>query len=142
MGMVLYAPSIGLPHCPKTSRLCLHGQKGAISPSHPQSTFSSMGNSVACVLWEDFLKPLSYFRGLSDSSAIRVIKILWKGRVMRLRYILLLQRFPMLDHPHAGRRAGVLRVGEKTPFGDTNSKLLPTEKPPRFDIVSITYHAG
>ncbi|KAG0729411.1 Sodium-coupled monocarboxylate transporter 1 [Chionoecetes opilio] len=60
-----------LGHIPGVSGLFMAAVYGAVL-----STFSSMGNSAACVLWEDFLKPLSYFRGLSDSSAIRVIKIL------------------------------------------------------------------
>ncbi|KAG0713738.1 Sodium-coupled monocarboxylate transporter 1 [Chionoecetes opilio] len=60
-----------LGHIPGVSGLFMAAVYGAVL-----STFSSIGNSVACVLWEDILKPFSYFRGLSDSSAIRVIKIL------------------------------------------------------------------
>ncbi|XP_045134904.1 sodium-coupled monocarboxylate transporter 1-like isoform X2 [Portunus trituberculatus] len=40
------------------------------------STLSSTGNSAACLIWEDFLKPFPYFSNLSESSATRVIKIL------------------------------------------------------------------
>ncbi|KAK8388214.1 hypothetical protein O3P69_020240 [Scylla paramamosain] len=40
------------------------------------STLSSTGNSAACMIWEDFLKPFPYFSNLSDSSATRVVKIL------------------------------------------------------------------
>ncbi|XP_050704571.1 sodium-coupled monocarboxylate transporter 1-like [Eriocheir sinensis] len=40
------------------------------------SSLSSTGNSAACLVWEDFLKPLPFFSGLSDSSATLVVKIL------------------------------------------------------------------
>lgn len=40
------------------------------------SSLSSVGNSAACVVWEDYLKPLTFFSGLSDSSATLVVKIL------------------------------------------------------------------
>ncbi|KAK8387827.1 hypothetical protein O3P69_020033 [Scylla paramamosain] len=40
------------------------------------STLSTCGNSTVCMVWEDFLKPLPFFSGFSDSSATRVMKIL------------------------------------------------------------------
>ncbi|KAG0724278.1 Sodium-coupled monocarboxylate transporter 1 [Chionoecetes opilio] len=40
------------------------------------STLSSCGNSAACMVWEDFLKPLPFFSKLSDKSATLVVKIL------------------------------------------------------------------
>ncbi|KAG0713565.1 Sodium-coupled monocarboxylate transporter 1 [Chionoecetes opilio] len=40
------------------------------------STLSSCGNSAACMVWEDFLKPLLFFSKLSDKSATLVVKIL------------------------------------------------------------------
>ncbi|KAG0710643.1 Sodium-coupled monocarboxylate transporter 1 [Chionoecetes opilio] len=46
-----------LGHIPGVSGLFMAAVYGAVL-----STFSSMGNSAACVLGEDFLKPLSYFK--------------------------------------------------------------------------------
>ncbi|XP_042241871.1 sodium-coupled monocarboxylate transporter 2-like [Homarus americanus] len=40
------------------------------------STLSSCGNSVACIIWEDFLKERPYFSSLSDASATNVVKLL------------------------------------------------------------------
>lgn len=40
------------------------------------STLSTCGNSTVCMVWEDFLKPLPFFGGFSESSATRLIKIL------------------------------------------------------------------
>lgn len=40
------------------------------------SSLSSCGNSIACMIWEDFLKDLPYFRGLSDARATTVVKLL------------------------------------------------------------------
>ncbi|XP_069960648.1 sodium-coupled monocarboxylate transporter 1-like [Cherax quadricarinatus] len=40
------------------------------------STHSSCGNSLACLVWEDFLKQRKYFKGLSDARATNVIKFL------------------------------------------------------------------
>lgn len=40
------------------------------------STLSSQGNAIACVVWEDFLKDLPFFRGMSDRSATNFIKLL------------------------------------------------------------------
>ncbi|ROT65751.1 sodium/solute symporter [Penaeus vannamei] len=40
------------------------------------SSLSSTANSIACVIWEDFLKHREYFKGISDRSATNVIKML------------------------------------------------------------------
>ncbi|XP_045132270.1 uncharacterized protein LOC123516732 [Portunus trituberculatus] len=40
------------------------------------STISSCANSVACVFWEDFLKPRPYFRAFSDAKATNVVKLI------------------------------------------------------------------
>ncbi|KAK3892612.1 hypothetical protein Pcinc_003588 [Petrolisthes cinctipes] len=40
------------------------------------SSLSSTGNSIACLLWEDFLRPHPYFTALSDTNATQVIKLL------------------------------------------------------------------
>ncbi|XP_042893720.1 sodium-coupled monocarboxylate transporter 1-like [Penaeus japonicus] len=40
------------------------------------SSLSSTANSIACVIWEDFLKHREYFKGISDRSATNVIKLL------------------------------------------------------------------
>lgn len=40
------------------------------------SSLSSTANSIACVIWEDFLKHRDYFKGISDRSATNVIKML------------------------------------------------------------------
>ncbi|XP_045132787.1 sodium-coupled monocarboxylate transporter 1-like [Portunus trituberculatus] len=40
------------------------------------STISSCANSVACVFWEDFLKPHPYFRAFSDAKATNVVKLI------------------------------------------------------------------
>ncbi|XP_063884461.1 sodium-coupled monocarboxylate transporter 1-like isoform X2 [Scylla paramamosain] len=40
------------------------------------SSLSSAANSAACVAWQDFLKPLPYFSGLKESSAMHIIKAL------------------------------------------------------------------
>ncbi|XP_071517591.1 sodium-coupled monocarboxylate transporter 2-like isoform X2 [Panulirus ornatus] len=44
-----------------------------------QSSISSTGNSMACVIWEDFMKDRPYFSGMSDRSATNVIKLLSLG---------------------------------------------------------------
>ncbi|XP_071517590.1 sodium-coupled monocarboxylate transporter 2-like isoform X1 [Panulirus ornatus] len=43
------------------------------------SSISSTGNSMACVIWEDFMKDRPYFSGMSDRSATNVIKLLSLG---------------------------------------------------------------
>ncbi|KAK3876462.1 hypothetical protein Pcinc_002537 [Petrolisthes cinctipes] len=40
------------------------------------SSVSSFGNSMACLVWEDFLKLRPYFSRLSDPAATKVIKLL------------------------------------------------------------------
>ncbi|XP_063863929.1 sodium-coupled monocarboxylate transporter 1-like [Scylla paramamosain] len=40
------------------------------------STVSSCANSVACVFWEDFLKPRPYFSKFSDAKATNVVKLI------------------------------------------------------------------
>ncbi|XP_071532377.1 sodium-coupled monocarboxylate transporter 1-like [Panulirus ornatus] len=40
------------------------------------STLSSCGNSVACIIWEDFLKDLPYFSRLNDAGSTNVVKLL------------------------------------------------------------------
>ncbi|KAG7155537.1 Sodium-coupled monocarboxylate transporter 2-like 6 [Homarus americanus] len=40
------------------------------------SSLSSTGNSLACMIWEDFLKHRPYFSGLSSKSATNVVKII------------------------------------------------------------------
>lgn len=40
------------------------------------STLSSCCNSVACVIWEDFLKDRAYYSSLSDAKATNVVKFL------------------------------------------------------------------
>lgn len=60
-----------LGHIPGMSGLFVASVYGGVL-----STLSSTGNSAACMIWEDFLKPLPYFSNLSDPSATRVIKIL------------------------------------------------------------------
>nr|XP_053629344.1 sodium-coupled monocarboxylate transporter 1-like isoform X3 [Cherax quadricarinatus] len=42
------------------------------------STHSSCGNSMACLVWEDFIKHHKYFSGLSDAKATNVVKLLCK----------------------------------------------------------------
>ncbi|KAG7170831.1 sodium-coupled monocarboxylate transporter 2-like isoform X1 [Homarus americanus] len=42
------------------------------------SSLSSTGNSLACIIWEDFLKHRPYFSGLSSKSATNVVKIICK----------------------------------------------------------------
>ncbi|XP_063884462.1 sodium-coupled monocarboxylate transporter 1-like isoform X3 [Scylla paramamosain] len=46
------------------------------SLSISRSSLSSAANSAACVAWQDFLKPLPYFSGLKESSAMHIIKAL------------------------------------------------------------------
>ncbi|XP_045134810.1 sodium-coupled monocarboxylate transporter 1-like [Portunus trituberculatus] len=40
------------------------------------STVSSEANSMACLVWQDFLKPVPYFAELKEFSVIRIIKTL------------------------------------------------------------------
>ncbi|XP_045134455.1 sodium-coupled monocarboxylate transporter 1-like [Portunus trituberculatus] len=40
------------------------------------STVSSAANSMACLVWQDFLKPVPYFAELKEFSVIRIIKTL------------------------------------------------------------------
>ncbi|KAG0713737.1 Sodium-coupled monocarboxylate transporter 2 [Chionoecetes opilio] len=60
-----------LGHIPALSGLFVAAVYGGVL-----STLSSCGNSAACMVWEDFLKPLPFFSKLSDKSATLVVKIL------------------------------------------------------------------
>ncbi|KAK4307432.1 hypothetical protein Pmani_020821 [Petrolisthes manimaculis] len=43
------------------------------------STQSSCANSMACVIWEDFLKPAQYFHNLPEEKAIYIVKVISCG---------------------------------------------------------------
>ncbi|XP_063885774.1 sodium-coupled monocarboxylate transporter 1-like [Scylla paramamosain] len=40
------------------------------------SSLSSCGNSIACLIWEDFLKDRPYFKKLTDKAATNVVKLI------------------------------------------------------------------
>ncbi|KAK7027440.1 hypothetical protein SK128_009322, partial [Halocaridina rubra] len=40
------------------------------------SSLSTIGNSIACIIWEDIIKNIKMFKGISDEGAAKVIKIL------------------------------------------------------------------
>lgn len=40
------------------------------------STQSSCANSMACVIWEDYLKPYQYFRNLPEEKAIFIVRLI------------------------------------------------------------------
>ncbi|XP_050704575.1 sodium-coupled monocarboxylate transporter 1-like isoform X4 [Eriocheir sinensis] len=60
-----------LSHIPGISGLFVAAVYSAVL-----STLSSSGNSAACTIWEDFLKPLPFFSGLSNKTATFVVKML------------------------------------------------------------------
>ncbi|KAK3885451.1 hypothetical protein Pcinc_010335 [Petrolisthes cinctipes] len=43
------------------------------------STQSSCANSMACVIWEDFLKPAQYFHNLPEEKAMYIVKLISCG---------------------------------------------------------------
>ncbi|XP_069941820.1 sodium-coupled monocarboxylate transporter 1 isoform X2 [Cherax quadricarinatus] len=96
------------------------------------STHSSCGNSMACLVWEDFIKHHKYFSGLSDAKATNVVKLLSAALglvAMCLSWILdklgsVYVVSTSLNSALSGPLSGVFIAGICTPWVNTEGAIV------------------